>query len=167
MQMRMAIPYLITLIACAGAGALASAQTNLSEAQARAVIAPFYDALNKPSGKDVAGLLSKATGPGYQSCSGNEGPCNSADKVAAAMSGFGKAIPDLQWEVKEVLLAGNKIIVRGEATGTPAGEFFGVPHTGKSFRTMSIDIHTVEGGKITRSHHVEDWASALRQLRAP
>ena len=43
--------------------------------------------------------------------------------------------------------------VRGEATGTPAGELLGVPHGGKSFKLMSIDVHTVEGGKIVRSYH--------------
>jgi hypothetical protein len=30
---------------------------------------------------------------------------------------------------------------KGEApVGTPAGDLFGVPHTGKSFRIMAIDI---------------------------
>ena len=56
--------------------------------------------------------------------------------------------------------------MRGEASGTPAGPFFGVPHGGKSFRVMSIDIHTVENGKLVTAYHVEDWASAVRQLSA-
>jgi hypothetical protein len=30
---------------------------------------------------------------------------------------------------------------------------------------MSIDVHTVEGGRIVRTYHVEDWAGAIRQLR--
>ena len=42
----------------------------------------------------------------------------------------------------------------------------GVPQGGKSFKLMSIDIHTVESGKITRSYHVEDWVGATRQLSA-
>jgi len=29
---------------------------------------------------------------------------------------------------------------------------------------MSVDIHTVESGAMVRTHHVEDWAGALRQL---
>jgi predicted ester cyclase len=39
-----------------------------------------------------------------------------------------------------------------------------VPASGKSFKIMSIDIHTIEDGKIKRSYHVEDWAGAMRQL---
>ena len=30
---------------------------------------------------------------------------------------------------------------------------------------MSIDIHTVENGKIVTSYHIEDWAGAIRQLK--
>ena len=36
-----------------------------------------------------------------------------------------RAIPDLKWEIKEVLISGNHVIVRGEATGTPAGNLWG------------------------------------------
>ena len=83
------------------------------------------------------------------------------------MAGVGqrlKTIPDLKWEIKEVLVAGNRVIVRGEATGTPAGELMGALTNGKSFKLMSLDVHTLEGGKITRTYHVEDWQGAFRQI---
>ena len=35
---------------------------------------------------------------------------------------------------------------------------------GKSFKLMSLDVHTLEGGKITRTYHVEDWQGAFRQI---
>jgi len=65
-----------------------------------------------------------------------------------------------------VLVAGDRVIVRGEVTGTPAGDLFGVPHTGKSFRIMAIDIQTIRDGKIAKTFHMENWLSALGQLRA-
>ena len=37
-------------------------------------------------------------------------------------------------------------MMRGKATGTPAGEFFGVKPTGKSFNTMALDLFTVKNG---------------------
>ena len=40
----------------------------------------------------------------------------------------------------------------------------GVPHGGKKFQIMTIDIHTVKDGKLIAAHHVEDWAGAIRQL---
>jgi len=55
-------------------------------------------------------------------------------------------------------------VVRGEATGTPVAQFMGVPPQGKRFTAMTIDIHEVRGGKIVRTHHVEDWTSAVHQL---
>jgi len=57
-------------------------------------------------------------------------------------------------------------IVRGEVTGTPSGALFGAPHTGKSFRIMAIDIQTIRDGRISKTYHLENWLSALGQLRA-
>jgi hypothetical protein len=39
-------------------------------------------------------------------------------------------------------------------------------HTGKSLSMMAIDIQTVQDGKISETYHMENWLSALRQLRA-
>lgn len=51
--------------------------------------------------------------------------------------GMGVTTPDLHWEVKDILVTGDRVIVRGEATGTPAAEFWGAKPTGKSFKTMA------------------------------
>ena len=56
--------------------------------------------------------------------------------------------------------------MRNQGFGTPARPFMGVAPTGHSFDIMLIDIHTVRDGRIVRSYHVEDWAGAVRQLRA-
>ena len=72
----------------------------------------------------------------------------------------------MKFDIKEVLVAGDRVVVRGEVTGTPAGELFGVPHTGRSFRMMAIDIQTIREGKIAKTFHLENWLSVLGQLRA-
>jgi hypothetical protein len=146
---------------CAVAGA--SAADNLDPSQGRMLVAPFYEALNAAPGKDVGAMIGQATGADWVSCGAND-VCAPRDKVISGISGFHKAIPDLKWEIKELIVSGNQIIVRGEASGTPAGAFMGVPHGGKSFQIMSIDIHTIDSGKIVRSHHVEDWIGATRQM---
>jgi steroid delta-isomerase-like uncharacterized protein len=107
----------------------------------------------------------QATAPDWLSCGAND-VCRGRADVFPAIVARREAIPDLKWEVQEIIIAGNRVIVRGEATGTPAGDFMGVPYGGKSFKLMSIDVHTIEGDKIARSYHVEDWASAIRQLSA-
>jgi ketosteroid isomerase-like protein len=103
----------------------------------------------------------------YESCWGYlPTECWGRDTSIKVVGGFAKSIPDMRFEIKEVLVAGDRVVVRGEVTGTPAGDLFGVPHTGKSFRIMAIDIQTIQDGKITRTYHLENWLSALGQLRA-
>ena len=80
------------------------------------------------------------------------------------LKGIQQAVPNLQWRIDEVLIAGDRVIVRGAGSGTPTGAFFGVPFSGKSFSLMSMDIHTIRNGRIQRTYHLEDWAGALRQL---
>lgn len=132
--------------------------------QARALISPFYDVLTRPAGKDVAAAIEGCTTPDWRS-NGSAGQSKSRAEFIGQVGGFGKLLPDLAWKIEEVLVAGDRIVVRSEATGTPAGEFFGVPVTGRSFRILAIDVHTVQDGKLVAVWHVEDWATALRQLK--
>ena len=142
---------------------MAPARAEMSVEAARASVAPFYKALNAEFAKDSPDLVKLATSPDWVSCRGND-DCNTRDQVIAGIGQRLKSIPDLRWDIKEVLVSGNQVTVRGEATGTPAGEFMGAPHSGKSFRLMSIDVHTLDGGKMVRSYHIEDWMGAVRQL---
>src|SRR2546429_6000919 len=156
----------------AGAGAAvtirvtAAAQT-LTAAQARAVIAPGYVLLNQPVQGDMRTLQEQVLTADYESCWGYlPGECWGREASVKVVGGFAKSIPDMKFDIKEILVSGDRVIVRGEVTGTPAGDLFGVPHTGKSFRMMAIDIQTIRDGKIARTFHIENWLSALGQLRA-
>ena len=157
-QLAIAIALLTTAVA-------ASAQS-LTEAQARAVIAPWYSLFNQPVQGDMKVLQEQVLTADYESCWGYlSGECWGRETSIKVVGGFAKSIPDMKFDIKEVLVSGDRVIVRGEVTGTPAGELFGAPHTGKSFRIMAIDIQTIREGKIARTYHLENWLSALRQLR--
>ncbi|GHA75025.1 hypothetical protein GCM10009007_15180 [Formosimonas limnophila] len=136
----------------------------MTEAQARTIIAPLYKNFTVPQG-NVAENVKAGTTADWQSCV-NDTKCRAQEESIKSFSGLAQMIPDLKLEIKEIITQGNKIVVRSEMTGTPAGEFFGVPHTGKSFKVMTIDIHTVKNGKLSYTNHLEDWAGALGQLRA-
>jgi predicted ester cyclase len=155
----------VTSIALAGLLQMSPVSAEAAEQPAPASVALFYDALTGAPGKDVSNLLMRATAPNWVSCGTNE-VCSAREQVIAAIAGRHKLVPDLTWEIKEVLVSGDRVVVRGEASGTPAGEFMGVPLSGKSFKLMSIDVHTIEAGKLARSYHVEDWMGAIRQLSA-
>ena len=130
---------------------------------ARTIVAPLYDALNQPAKKDVAALLARATNPDYQSYSTNDEWLD-RKQLTEVFKIIGTAVPDLSWSIKDILVSGDQIVVRGEAAGTPERELFGAKPTGRSFRTMSIDVFTVKGGKLASAYHVENWIGALEQI---
>lgn len=81
------------------------------------------------------------------------------------IGGFWKLVPDLRWDIQEVLVDGAQVVVRSLASGTPAGDFFGRTTNGtRRFQIDTIDIHQLRDGRITRVYHLEDWATAMRQL---
>ena len=149
------------------AGASTASAQNLTESQARAIIAPWYSLFNVATRGDVKSIQEQVLTTDYESCAGYlPSECWGRDTSIKVVGNFSKSIPDMKFDIKEVLVAGDRVIVRGEVTGTPAGELFGVPHTGKSFRIMAIDIQTIKNGKISKTYHMENWLSALGQLRA-
>jgi steroid delta-isomerase-like uncharacterized protein len=143
------------------------AMTSLSEQQARAAIAPWYSLFNVASRGDVKAIQEQVLTEDYESCAGYlPAECWGREMSIKVVSNFASTIPDLKFDIKEVLVADNRVIVRGEVTGTPSGELFGVPHSGKSFRIMAVDIQTIRDGKIAKTFHMENWLSAIGQLRA-
>ena len=131
--------------------------------EARTIVAPLYDALNQPSKKDVAALLAKACNPDYRSYGTNE-DWLTRDQLAEVFKMIGSAVPDLRWTIEDIQTFGDQIVVRGEASGKPTGELFGAKPTGKSFKTMALDLFTVKNGKLASAYHVENWMTALEQI---
>jgi ketosteroid isomerase-like protein len=141
--------------------------TSLTEQQARAVIAPWYGLFDIATRGDVKVIQEAVLTEDYESCAGYlPGECWGRETSIKVVSNLASTIPDMKFEIKEVLVAGDRLVVRGEVTGTPAAELFGVPHSGKSFRIMAVDIQTIRDGKIAKTFHMENWLSAIGQLRA-
>ena len=138
-----------------------------AQAQAQAVVAPWYSLFNVATRGDVKTIQEQVLTADYKSCSGYlPGECWGRDTSIKVVGNFARSIPDMRFEIREMQVAGDRVIVRGEVTGTPAGELFGVPYTGKSFKIMTIDIQTIKDGQIAKTYHMENWLSALGQLRA-
>lgn len=132
------------------------------------LVQKFYDQLSHPNAVN-ADALSR----GYMSEDWVSTPLPIGGKGRAGfvktLGIFGGMIPDLNWEIKEMYVADNVVTVRSIASGTPdspEGHFFGVPTYGKKkFEIMTVDIHVIENGKIVKSFHVEDWATAIQQVK--
>ena len=137
---------------------------SLTKEEARAIVTPLYEALNEPLKKDVSALLAQATNPDYRSCS-TLTDCLDRDALAKVFKAVGKMVPNLRWTIQDVWVTEDRIVVLGEASGTPAENFFGVEPTGRSFKTISLDIFTVKNGKLSSAYHVENWVGAIAQVK--
>ena len=140
-------------------------KSDLTVEEARRIVAPLYEALNRPGEKDVSALLARACHDDYRSYGTNQ-DFMTRDQLADVFSTLGKTVPDLAWDVVAIRVLDDLVIVRGEATGTPVAEFFGAAPTGKSFKTMAIDLFTVRDGKLAKAYHIENWMTAIQQLEA-
>lgn len=147
-----------------GAAALAVASTTATYADNQDTVAVFYDLLSNPGAQEQVDAFIAATSEDWESVGNYSGDNKNRDAFLGQMGGFAQLMPDLDWAVQDMYDAGDTIIVRSRATATPVAPFFGVDGQGRSFDIMAIDIHELEGGKIVRTFHVEDWATALQQL---
>jgi len=144
---------------------ISASASSLTQEKALEIVSPFYGFL---SGTVSADDARKSFSKDWKSQSGHgDNEYKGMDKTIGAISGFfRKAVPNLKWEIREALVSGDRVIILGEATGIPAGKkFMGVPVVkGKSFRIMSIDVHTIKDGKVVKTYHVENWVGAIKQL---
>mmetsp|Transcript_45814 Transcript_45814/g.82453 ORF Transcript_45814/g.82453 Transcript_45814/m.82453 type:complete len:358 (-) Transcript_45814:259-1332(-) len=88
------------------------------------------------------------------------------------LEGLKAAIPDAKFETEAVFKVPcmkkcDRIVHIGKFSGTTDGKQFGLELASpKKFIIMAIDIHLIEKGKIKESWHIEDWASAIGQLKS-
>ncbi|MEM6723597.1 MAG: nuclear transport factor 2 family protein [Bacteroidota bacterium] len=109
-------------------------------------------------------VLSPLMAEGYAST--NSTGAKNAEQLMGQLEFFWQLIPDLKWEIQDIIQEGDQYVVRSKATGTPNGDFMGIPTDGsKAFSIMTIDIHQMKDGQFLNTHHVEDWATAFQQLK--
>ncbi|MDH6523397.1 steroid delta-isomerase-like uncharacterized protein [Streptomyces sp. SAI-135] len=76
------------------------------------------------------------------------------------------AVPDIHWDLKELLIDRDRIAVRAINTGTPAKEWLGVPPSGASFEIVEYAIYQIKDGHFIHMTNLHDTAEMLRQLTA-
>lgn len=132
----------------------------------RGLIESFYAKVLTAGGSaDPAGEAERILAPEWRSIGNYSGQDKDRATFLKQVGGFFALMPDLTWKIEEIISSGDRHVVRSRAKGTPKGPFMGMETNGKGFEIMTIDIHTVQGGKVIRTHHVEDWAGAMGQLR--
>jgi steroid delta-isomerase-like uncharacterized protein len=83
-----------------------------------------------------------------------------ADVLATMFTGF----PDLHWTLRDTLAEGDRVMTLSTWTGTHAGEFLGIPATGRSVTVEAWTIDRYREGRLTESRIIMDVAGMLTQL---
>ena len=136
--------------------------STITHEEALALIEPFYNLFRADKRDWEKGFASLADD--WKSYDGNDTYRNKAD-TRGFLEGLFSQVPDINVENLQVMVEGDWIAVRSELTGTPSGEFFGVPHAGRSFHIMAIDFNRHKDGKLVELYHDENWLIAIAQLR--
>ena len=85
---------------------------------------------------------------------GTLGTAEGLDNVAALVSGFIAALPDLTATEKDIVAEGDTVAVRYVVEATHKGNLLGIPPTGRRVRWEAVDVYRLSNGKI-----VEEWAA--------
>lgn len=92
----------------------------------------------------------------------NQGP--GPDGIKPIIRSFGEAFPDVHINIHDMIQVPGQIGVRAEITGTHQGVFFGIAPTGKKVGFRLHDFHSLSGGCVTTTWHMEDWFGLFLQL---
>jgi steroid delta-isomerase-like uncharacterized protein len=81
-------------------------------------------------------------------------------------AGFFQALPDLTATMEDLVISGDRVVGRFVYRGTHAGEFMGIPATGRQVEMRSIDIWRVEDGMFVEHWDELNTLQVLQQMGA-
>lgn len=74
------------------------------------------------------------------------------------------AYPDATFTIDEMIAEGDQVVTKKTMSGTNAGEFAGMPATGRHVTFQYVDIMRVRDGRIIQHWNIVDQLSWLTQL---
>ena len=111
------------------------------------MVQAFYDFFSNPGSEAYADKFRAATDANWESVGNYSGKNKTREQLIVQLAGFAKLIPDLNWEVVEVIEQGNRVVVRGRATGTYHRRWKN--YTYSSYRRLGRGIEPVEDPIVT------------------
>jgi predicted ester cyclase len=99
---------------------------------------------------DLAGALPEVTG--------TSGPENLMQMVF-------RSIPDMRYEIKQIIADNDRVVVQTRGEGTHRGEFLGIAGTGKRIEWNAINIYRCEDGKVIETWQLVDVWGLMRQMQ--
>lgn len=82
----------------------------------------------------------------------------------AASKAFHAAVPDLNCEVQQMIVSGDRVVSHLRFTGHFTGTFNGVKGHGQAVNFIATDIYRIADGRIAENWHLEDNLTFLQQI---
>jgi steroid delta-isomerase-like uncharacterized protein len=92
----------------------------------------------------------------------SRGPAGLKPIVRAMRDG----IPDLRYDILDMVIAPDKAAVFLRVTGTQTGTLFGMPATGRRIDVRQMQIEWIKDGRIWQHWRITDELTLMRQLGA-
>ena len=86
--------------------------------------------------------------------------------VVKAYTEWLRAFPDTHVVIDDILVDGDKVVVRATMHATHAGAFAGLAPTGKAVTVQGISIFRISAGQIAERWGLTDVMGLYRQLQA-
>jgi len=114
--------------------------------------------------KDVSAIR-ELIAPEFRAVLGGNPPM-SADEWAGMGEMMYAAVPDGTHTIHETFEIGDRVVLRGSFDGTHAGDFMGIPPTGKEITVTFLNLDRFADGKLVEHRAEVDMLGLLQQLDA-
>jgi predicted ester cyclase len=85
--------------------------------------------------------------------------------VTAQFAPLITAFPDWRWQMQDILVDGDDIVVRFTVTGTHRGTFRGIEATGQRVTASEFTLYHLEDSKFAEVWDLLDTDAIVRQIR--
>jgi steroid delta-isomerase-like uncharacterized protein len=74
------------------------------------------------------------------------------------------AFPDLMFTERDLLIDGDRVVLAVSLSGTHAGDFFGLPASGRRVQAVCAFVYTLRDGLIVHERRILDFTGILVQV---
>jgi len=74
------------------------------------------------------------------------------------------AFPDLRFAERDLVIDGDRVVLITTIVGTHAGDFFGLPASGRQVRAVCAFVYTLQDTQIVHERRILDFTGVLVQV---
>ncbi len=113
--------------------------------------------------RDVDGLVGDYAPTGVV-ISPTGGVLEGLDEIARIYRVWFTAFPDLTMDITGLLIDGDQVVMLANIAGTHAGDFFGLPATGRRVQAVGAFVYKLEDEHIVHERRILDFTGVLVQV---